>query len=299
MIYPGQGCSDLASIALPLMEDKALISMTATVPDSGTSSRAIAVTSATRQIASVTSQDTNGSSVQADTFGPAVVVEISDEAKEAENAKPYDMEERIKYLKVRYAERAKERGASEEEQKTGAEEIEKNFRESFAHALESRAQYEKSEKILATQQGNMEGALDQAGGAPQALINAVRDVNSFRYAAGGAGSSVVYDDPKIRQQIRQDHGEDVLQKITELGKAYDAASTLRAQGSAAALGRYGLEGSAFTMDDGHFKMNAFTLGKIAGGYSMSFDPKTSAFTVMRQGEDITAAIFKGTAFRQG
>ena len=51
------------------------------------------------------------------------------------------------------------------------------------------------------------------------------------------------------------------------------------------------------MANGHFKMTGFTLGRIAGGYSMPFDPETSTFAVMRQGEDITAAIFNGTAFR--
>jgi len=72
---------------------------------------------------------------------------------------------------------------------------------------------------------------------------------------------------------------------------------LRAQSTAAALGRFGLEGSAFTMANGHLKMTGFTWGRIAGGYSMSFDPETSTFAVMRRGEDITAAIFNGTAFR--
>ena len=97
--------------------------------------------------------------------------------------------------------------------------------------------------------------------------------------------------------MRELHGEEALERFTAKAKAYDAASTLHAQRSAAALGRFGLEGSAFTMANGHFKMTGFTLGKIAGGYSMSFDPETSTFAVMRQGEDITAAIFNGTAFR--
>ena len=274
-----------------------MTSMTAISRDTGTPSTAVAATSATRQAVSTSVQGTSDGAVQGDTFGPAVVVEISDEAREAQASKPYDLEEDIKDLSGQYAIWAKKHGKSEEDQRIWVEQLRRDLPEANARMLESRAQYERSQKILATQQGNMEEALDRAEGAPQSLIDAVRTVTSFVYDAGGIGSSVVYDDPKVRQQLRRDHGEEVLQKITAIGKAYDAASTLRAQNSAASLDRFGLEGSAFTMATGHFKMTGFTLGRIAGGYSMSFDPETSTFAVMRQGEDITAAIFNGTAFR--
>ncbi|MDR6125973.1 hypothetical protein [Sphingomonas sp. SORGH_AS_0438] len=288
---------DLQTIALPMIEDKAMTSMTAISHDAGTPSTAVGATSATRQAASASAQGTSDGAAQGDTFGPAVVVELSDEAKEIERTRSFTLEERIEYHRSQYIPWAKKHGKSEEEQRIWLERLKRDLPAADARMLESRAQYEKSQKILATQQGNMEEALDRAGGAPQSLIDAVRTINDFRYDAGGAGSSVVYDDPKVRQQLRRDHGEEALQQITANMKAYDAAATRRAQNSAASLDRFGLEGSAFTMATGHFKMTGFTLGRIAGGYSMSFDPETSTFAVMRQGEDITAAIFNGTAFR--
>ena len=280
-----------------MIEDKAMTSMTAISRDTGTPSTAVAATSATRQAASASVQGTSDGAVQGDTFGPAVVVEISDEAREAQASKPFDLEKEIEMLASQYAVWAKKHGKSEEEQRVWVEQLKIDIPAAHARAAESKAWYDRIKNLEATQQGNMEEALDRAEGAPQSLIDAVRTVTSFVYDAGGIGSSVVYDDPKVRKQLRRDHGEEVLQKITAIGKAYDAASTLRAQSSAAALGRFGLEGSAFTMANGHFKMTGFTLGRIAGGYSMSFDPETSTFAVMRQGEDITAAIFNGTAFR--
>ncbi len=242
------------------------------------------------------SQETIDPAVQNDRFGPAVVVEISAAAADTQRSQSLPAEERIKQVRPQYIVWATGKGMSEAEIETNLGRLEVNMRANDARWALSRAANEKSLEALRDQQPNMEEALDRAEGVPPALLDAMRAISTYRYDAGSAGSSVGYDDPDVRRQIRELHGEEALQGAIARGKAYDAAATLRAHGSAAALGRFGLEGSAFTMTNGHFKMSSFTLGKIDGGYSITFEPETSAFKVMKQGEDITSAIFNGTAF---
>lgn len=154
-------------------------------------------------------------------------------------------------------------------------------------------------KVLA-QQGRLETTLAEAG-APQKLIDAVREVKILTSHVGGYSGSVStlarFDELDL-STLRKHHGEEGVEAFRRTTKSHgDNSKQGIAIYSSRISSQYDVEGALTkTGADGLPEMGDFILSNIGDGYALKYDAATRLIALFKDGADITAHIYDGTYF---